>query len=124
MQTKILVVDDEPDVRNYLSSFLEDEGFTIRTAENGRAAITAIEEEKPDLILLDLLMPEATGAGLYRELQGKEEFKDIPVIVISGMVGKDVTVMDFVQVLDKPIDLVTLLKTIRDTLAKTVKSKE
>ena len=48
MQTKILVVDDEPDVRNYLSSFLEDEGFTIRTAENGRAAITAIEEEKPE----------------------------------------------------------------------------
>jgi CheY-like chemotaxis protein len=122
MGNKILVVDDEPDVREYLSSFLEDEGFTILTAENGHDAIRAIERERPDLILLDLLMPEATGAGFYRELQGKEEFKDIPVIVISGMVGKDVTVMDFVQVLDKPIDLAVLLETVRKTLAKGMSS--
>jgi CheY-like chemotaxis protein len=119
MGKKILVVDDEPDVRDYLGSFLEDEGFEIRTAENGDAAISLIEEEKPDLILLDLLMPEATGAGLYRRLQEKAELKDIPVIVISGMVGKDVTVMDFVRVLDKPVDREHLLATVRDTLAKT-----
>jgi CheY-like chemotaxis protein len=113
---KILVVDDEPDVRDYLSSFLEDEGFEIRTAENGLSAINLIGEEKPDLILLDLLMPESTGAGFYRKLQEKEEFKDIPVIVISGMVGKDVTVMDFVQVLDKPIDRDRLLTIIQVAL--------
>jgi CheY-like chemotaxis protein len=113
---KILVVDDEPDVRDYLSSFLEDEGFEIRTAENGLSAINLIGQERPDLILLDLLMPESTGAGFYRKLQEKEEFKDIPVIVISGMVGKDVTVMDFVQVLDKPIDRDRLLTIIQAAL--------
>jgi CheY-like chemotaxis protein len=105
-------------IMNDLSSFLEDEGYEIRTAENGLAAISLIEEERPDLILLDLLMPESTGAGLYRKLQGKEEFKDIPVIVISGMVGKDVTVMDFVQVLDKPIDRDRLLTIIQAALAE------
>jgi CheY-like chemotaxis protein len=118
MGKKILIVDDEPDVRDYLSSFLEDEGFEIRTAENGLAAISLIEEERPDLILLDLLMPESTGASLYRKLQEKEELKDIPVIVISGMVGKDVTVMDFVQVLDKPIDRDRLLTIIQAALAE------
>jgi CheY-like chemotaxis protein len=118
MVKKILVVDDEPDVRDYLSSFLEDEGYEIRTAEDAHVAIDLIGEEKPDLILLDLLMPRETGRGLYRKLQGDEDFKDIPVIVISGLAGKDPPVRVSVPMIEKPIDREALLKAIREAANK------
>ena len=63
-----------------------------------------IKQEKPDLILLDLQMPEETGTGLYRKLHDKKEYRDIPVIVISGLAGKRIAVSKSVPVIDKPPD--------------------
>ncbi|KPJ92394.1 MAG: hypothetical protein AMS18_07510 [Gemmatimonas sp. SG8_17] len=109
MTKKILVVDDEPDVREFLCTYLEDVGYETRTAADGMAAMDLIEGEKPDLILLDLMMPQETGTGLYRKLHHKKEFKDIPVIVISGVAGRDVAVSKSVPVFDKPVDTKGLL---------------
>jgi CheY-like chemotaxis protein len=117
MPKKILVVDDEQDVREYLSSYLEDEGFHCVTAEDGLVAMEKVQEEKPDLILLDLQMPEETGTGLYRKLHHKKDLKDVPVIIISGMAGRDVAVSKSVPVFEKPIDKEGLLASIKEMLA-------
>ena len=118
MAKKILIVDDEQDVRDYLCSLLEDHGYDISAAEDGSVAMDRIREEKPDLILLDLQMPEETGTGLYRKLHNKKELKDIPVIVISGMAGRDVAVSKSVVVFEKPIDEEALLASVREKLGQ------
>jgi CheY-like chemotaxis protein len=112
MRASILVVDDEEDVRGYLSSLLEDNGYAVETAEDGNQAWRLIEAQPPDLILLDLMMPEQTGTGLYRMLHDHKTVRDIPVIVISGLAGRNVAVGKTVPVFDKPIDEDGLLKKI------------
>jgi CheY-like chemotaxis protein len=116
MNSNILVVDDEQDIREYLKDFLEDHGYHVAVAEDGQQAMEQIKDQKPDLILLDLLMPEETGTGLYRRLHDKKEYRDIPVIVISGLAGRSVAVSKSVPVFDKPIDEERLLESIKDLL--------
>ncbi|MFC1639182.1 response regulator [Gemmatimonadota bacterium] len=114
MAKNILVVDDEPDVREFLSDYLGDNGYNVQTAEDGTQALKLIEVDIPDLILLDLMMPEETGTGLYRKLHDKKAYKEIPVIVISGAAGRDVAVSKSVPVFDKPIDKEALLSKIQE----------
>lgn len=116
MAKNILVVDDEPDVREFLSSYLEDNGYSVQAAEDGTKALKLIDGAIPDLILLDLMMPEETGTGLYRKLHDKKAYKEIPVIVISGAAGRDVAVSKSVPVFDKPIDKEALLLKVRETI--------
>jgi len=116
MAKNILVVDDEPDVREFLSSLLEDVGYNVSTAGDGLQALDLVKSKAPDLILLDLMMPEETGTGLFRRLHDKREFREIPVIVISGAAGRDVAVSKSVPVFDKPIDQDGLLAAIRETI--------
>lgn len=104
MAKKILVVDDEQDIIAFLSTLLEDNGYSVRSASNGVEALELVKEDQPDLILLDLQMPEETGTGLYRKLRDKKEFRDIPVIIVSGLAGRNVAVSKSVVVLDKPLD--------------------
>ncbi len=101
---RILVVDDEKDVVEYLTELLEDNGYEVTPAYDGVAAMESIAKEKPDLILLDLLMPEETGTGLYRKLHNKKAYKDIPIIVISGLAGRYLAVGKSVPVIEKPPD--------------------
>lgn len=117
MQKDILVVDDEPDVREFLSSLLEDRGYSVRSAEDGQVAMNAILEKRPDLVLLDLLMPHETGTGLYRKLHDKKELREIPVVIISGLSGRRVAVSRTVPVFDKPIDEEALLAKVGELLA-------
>lgn len=116
MKSYILVVDDEQDIREFLKDLLEDQGYEIALAEDGHKAMDSIKNRIPDLILLDLLMPEETGTGLFRRIHDKKEYKNIPVIVISGMAGRGVAVSKTVPVFDKPIDEQGLLKTILEIL--------
>ena len=109
MAARILVVDDEEDVRGFLRALLEDNGYEVETAEDGNRAWEAIRAQRPSLILLDLMMPEKTGTGLYRKLHDNKEMKNIPVIVISGLAGRSVAVSKTVPVFDKPIDEERLL---------------
>ena len=112
----VLVVDDEKDIVEFLTELLEDNGYRVSSANDGIEAMEAVSEEKPDLILLDLQMPEETGTGFYRKLQHKKEFKGIPVIVISGLAGSYVAVSKSVPVFDKPIDEDGLLAAIKKTI--------
>jgi CheY-like chemotaxis protein len=102
MGKRILVIDDEPDVVEFLSNLLEDNGYTVTSASNGVMALERVTQQRPDLILLDLQMPEETGTGFYRKLRNRKSLRDIPVIVISGLAGRDVAVSKSVVVIDKP----------------------
>jgi CheY-like chemotaxis protein len=81
----ILIIDDEPDTLTYFSNLLQDDGFEIRVAGNGEEAIRKVRESRPDLITLDISMPEASGVRCYRDLRDNEEWKTIPVIMITGI---------------------------------------
>ena len=83
----ILVVEDEPDEVSYLTTLLEDNGYDTASASDGIQAMERIKEKKPDLITLDMSMPEKSGVKLYRELKDTPELSDIPVLVITGVTG-------------------------------------
>lgn len=84
---KILVVDDEADVRLYLSKLLEENGYDAVCACDGGEAIEKVEREKPDLITLDLSMPNKSGVKFYREIKSKPEFSAVPVVFVTGITG-------------------------------------
>jgi DNA-binding response OmpR family regulator len=82
---KILVVDDEPDVVSYLSTLLEDNGFHVITAVNGKDGLEKAKAEHPDLVLLDISMPEESGVRMFRNLQDDTETSEMPVIMVTGV---------------------------------------
>ncbi len=82
---KILIVDDEPDVVTYLKTFLEDNGFATIEAMNGKEGMEKAISEKPDLITLDITMPEESGVRMFRDLQANQDTAGIPVIIITGV---------------------------------------
>lgn len=81
----VLVVDDDPDAREFLTTVLHDNGIASTTAKDGAEAITMIEESAPDLVALDITMPEKSGVAVYRRLKEDETLKKIPVIIITGV---------------------------------------
>ena len=81
----ILSVDDEDHVREFVSTVLEENGYTPIQATNGEEAMDIIERSRPDLIIMDILMPKESGIRLYREVKTSESLKDIPVIIYSGV---------------------------------------
>jgi two-component system alkaline phosphatase synthesis response regulator PhoP len=83
-EKKILVVDDEPDVRNFLAACLEDCGFSVETAKDGVEALEKIEKKVPDLITLDMVMPRKSGIQMMRTLRANDAWASIPVIVITA----------------------------------------
>ena len=99
---QILVIDDEKDIVEFLTQLLEDNGYEIASAYDGVQGMEMVLKKRPDLILLDLQMPQETGTGFYRKLHNKKEYKDIPVIVISGLSTNYLALNKSVPVLDKP----------------------
>lgn len=118
---RILVVDDEVGIRELLSEILYDEGHTVELAENAAEARAARQRSRPDLVLLDIWMPDTDGVSLLKEW-GSQGLLDMPVIMMSGHATIDTAVeatrigaMDF---LEKPITLQRLLKTIETGLSR------
>ena len=85
MPKRVLVVDDDENTRRFLTVALEENGYEAVTAEDGDDGYKKIEECIPDLILLDVMMPKKTGFSLFKQLRRKEEYKDIPVIMLTGV---------------------------------------
>jgi CheY-like chemotaxis protein len=82
---KILIVDDEQDIRAYLSTLFGDEGYETEAAGDGEEARKQMEAGAPDLITLDISMPEKSGIRFYREIKADERWKTIPVIIVTGV---------------------------------------
>ncbi len=85
MGKKVLIVDDDPDVRLFNVTVVEENGYTPVEAANGEEGLEKVKKEKPDLVLLDVLMPKQSGIRLYRELKTNKALKDIPVVILSGI---------------------------------------
>jgi CheY-like chemotaxis protein len=88
LQKHILVVDDDPHVAEMLRQILPESDFVLTCAEDGEAGLQAIEARRPDVILLDLMMPKLDGFGVIEKLRANPELRNIPIIVISA---KDLT---------------------------------
>jgi CheY-like chemotaxis protein len=85
---KILIVDDELDMRTFLSTLLEATGYKPVEAADGLEGLRKAKEIKPDLIVLDVMMPKEAGIQMYRDLRADGELKGIPVIMLSGIAKK------------------------------------
>jgi CheY-like chemotaxis protein len=83
--SKVLVVDDEEDVTTFLGTLLEDNGYTVIKAANGKDGFAKAKSEQPDVILLDISMPEETGVRMYRHLSEEKLTAHIPVIILTGI---------------------------------------
>lgn len=81
---KILIVDDEPDILEFLRYNLKKEGYEVVTANDGKQALTTAEREKPNLIILDIMMPELDGVETCRMLREKKEFADTPIAFLTA----------------------------------------
>ena len=118
---RILVVDDEIGIRELLSEILYDEGHTVELAENAAQARAARQNFRPDLVLLDIWMPDTDGVSLLKEWAA-QGLLNMPVIMMSGHATVDTAVeatrIGAVDFLEKPITLQKLLKTISSALAR------
>jgi len=81
---RILVVDDEPDITALVAYHLAKEGYRVTTAANGRDALRAAREERPDLVVLDLMLPGVSGYDVLAELRRREETKELGVILLTA----------------------------------------
>jgi CheY-like chemotaxis protein len=135
-EKKILVVDDEPDVRNFLAACLEDAGFIVDTAVDGIDALEKVEAFAPDLMTLDMVMPRMPGIKVIRELRKQKKWAKLPIIIITAHARDDMgsdQIKEFMaltsnvrpkMILDKPISTANLIKTtckiLRNKLAKLI----
>lgn len=115
-ETKILIVDDEEDILLYLATLFEDYGYTTVTAQDGENGYRVAQEVKPDLITLDIAMPEQSGIKTYRSYKRNPQLQHIPVIVITGVGEKTEGYFKKLGdcplpegIIDKPIDPANLL---------------
>ena len=130
---KILIVDDDKDVILFLSTVLQDKGYEAIHALNGRRGLEVAKVESPELILLDLMMPQKSGISLLADLKKDAKLKKIPVIMITGVLGKNgIDLESFFRkseetgvetmpprpegYLEKPIDAVELIRLIEEFL--------
>ena len=88
MAKKVLVVDDDPDVRLFSITVLEENGYIPIEATNGEEGMVFVRKDPPDLVLLDVLMPRESGVRLYRQIKTDAKYKKIPVIIMSGITEK------------------------------------
>ena len=127
---RILVVDDEPDVRTYLRMIFKDEGAEVIEAPDANQAMRLLKTERPDLMTLDLIMPHKTGEKLYWELRKDPDFASLPIVIVTGYARVETPAIKFQEFieekhlpepdgfLEKPIQPELVLDTVVNILAK------
>jgi CheY-like chemotaxis protein len=85
MSKKVLVVDDDADVRSFVLTVLEENGYLPQVACDGVEGLEKIQADRPDLVILDVLMPRGSGIRLYRQLKTDDDLKSLPVIMFTGI---------------------------------------
>jgi len=127
MPRTILVVDDEPDAVDFVTEVLEGEGYKVISAPDGSKGLAAMRKEKPDLVVLDVQMPEMDGFEVFQEMKKDENLKSVPVIMLTGI--KDKVGIGFSAdemksymgerpnaYIEKPIDPAKLRQTVKEVL--------
>ena len=121
---KILVIEDEQDTVSYLTTLFQDNGYDALAAKDGREGMQIARQESPDLITLDISMPEKSGIMALRELQEEEATSNIPVIIVTGVsedlksfIKKQKHLKPPAGHINKPIDTEELLGQVKSILA-------
>ena len=118
--TQILIVEDHPTMREAMRMVLEHEGFAIREAADGAAALSMVRQQQPDLVFLDLNIPGTSGADVLRELKGDPETRDVRVIIVTatGEEGREQVIsLGADEYFTKPFSPLALLRTVDRVLA-------
>ena len=110
--TKILIVEDERAIADLIEGLLEDEGYTVTTAVNGREGLARVAEERPDVVLTDVMMPIMDGITMCGMLQAEPAFQAIPIILMTVGRDLDTTQCHYAVLVRKPFGLDVLLDTI------------
>lgn len=118
MGQKILIIDDDPIIVTYLETLLVNNGYETAIAYDGTEAIRVATEFKPDLITLDLAMPKEWGPRFYRKLSKKKDCENIPVIIISGLAGREHSINKAIAFFSKPFNPDDVLKTIKEAIGE------
>ncbi len=126
MQKKVLVIEDESDILIYLMTLLDDHGFDASTLEADDSLVESIRSDKPDLIVLDVMMPQRSGVSIYKELRSCKDFDAVPVVILSGFAPdgnrmssgfkrmmQDATLPPPNGFLDKPVDVDVFISLVR-----------
>ena len=129
MAKKVLNVEDDADTRTFVTTVLEENGYIPIMAIDGAEGMEKVRKEKPDLIILDILMPRESGIKMYHELKTDPSMKDIPVVMLSGVSKRtflrsqaaltefgDETVPEPEAYLEKPVEPEDLAETIKKIL--------
>lgn len=133
MPSKILIVDDDPDITNALSMILESKGYQVCTCTDGIECLACLKEDKPDMMILDLLMPKMDGFAVCKELQHPRwsKYRDVSILILTSVreeasrrryeleTGLELNVADYVE---KPISPDVLLDRVEKILKKKQKA--
>jgi len=87
MAKKVLVIDDDENAVKYLSVVLDENGYAVTSAHDGREGLQMLQDECPDLVVLDVMMPKKSGFTLFKQIRKEERFKDLPVLMLTGVAG-------------------------------------
>jgi DNA-binding response OmpR family regulator len=120
---KILIVDDEPDMVEWLTAFFEDNGYSTVCAYDGEEGFRKMQEEKPDLVTLDITMDKESGIRMYRNIHSDEEMARIPVVMVTGVSPEFKRFIDSrkqvpppIAYFEKPVDRDELLKKVKELI--------
>ena len=113
LECPVLIVEDDEDLRDMMAQMLTIEGFRTATASNGREALDYLQTEKPNVILLDLMMPVMDGWEFRRQQKADPELAPVPVIVLSALDPARAATVDAAAFLKKPLDFDRLLALVR-----------
>jgi len=108
----LLIVDDEYDVVDVLASILADEGYRVLTACNGREGLSRLAEVRPDLVILDLMMPIMDGRQMLEAMRAHPDYRDVQTLLVTAADDHSVARKFSVELLSKPIELELLLQTV------------
>lgn len=105
----VLVIDDEPVIRTLVGEVLLDEGYAVIFAADGHEGLQRLEQERPDLVLMDVMMPGLDGREAYLAMRSRPELPSVPVVMMSAAVKPDRLDPSIAGYLPKPFDLDELL---------------
>ena len=128
MTARILVVEDEPDIQELIRYHLDQAGFQVETAANGNVGLQALRRRRPNLVVLDLMLPDRSGTELCREIRSDPDLKDIPIIMVTArtdevdrLVGFELGADDYVA---KPFSPRELTLRVRAVLRRSAANPE
>ena len=126
MKKNILLVDDDPLIIRMYQNRLSNDGYEVRTASNGEEALIQVMKEKPDLILLDIMMPKMNGVETLKRLKAEPKTENIPVIILTNLGDnpKDIESAKRLGALDYLVKVETTLKKLLERVGQVVGSSE